>query len=275
MAMAALVVASAGHAQPKPVGAYSAVGEVPTWVTFGAIDAVTSDSEIAAAVRQSKASGFAWIVQFGFHVKAHVPVRALVPDQKARLERLGLWPFVVAVIWNEEWHERCLGGEFAEYGLVANSPSCGAQVVNWLGRQHAELKAITGKPVVWVTGMVTPDRLVPPNTDYAAIDFYPQDGQSIETLVPVVLATEQSATVPLVIIPRWFETTGHAGPLGHPDGGDRDHDEWARGYAAILARPQWVAMMGFLWHSRHSSGLVGLADLPEYQAAVKHALGVR
>lgn len=272
--VAAVMAATVAYAQ-KPVGAYSPLGS-PAWISFGPIGALATDDEIAQAVAQSQARGFKWIVQFGYEVAADTPVALVVPAQKARLERLGLWPHVVAVDWNEEWYERCLGGEFFDrFHIPEGSPLCGPAIASWLGTQHASLKQITGKPVIWVTGMVAPGRLVPANTDYVAVDYYPQDGQPIDVIAPAVLMAEQYTTLPLVIIARWFRNTG---PFQGPswDRGDEEPPaSWADGYATVLARPRWFAMLGFLWNSRPWAQLVGLADMPTFQAAVKRSLGVQ
>lgn len=275
IAVAAMLAATVLYAQPKPVGAYSPEG-APAWVTFGTIPSWADDAAVRRAVAQSAATGFKWIVQFGFDVSADTSVSAVAPAQKARLERLGLWPHVVAVDWSEEWYERCLGGEFFErFHIPAGSPLCGPAIESWLGAQHASLKRITGKPVIWVTGMVVPGRLVPANTDYVAVDYYPQDGQPIEAIAPVVLAAEQHTTLPLIIVARWFRNTGpYQGPSWN-SGDEEPPASWADGYATVLARPRWFAMIGFLWNSRPWAELVGLADMPTFQAAVKRSLGVQ
>lgn len=145
-----------------------------------------------------------------------------------------------------------------------------------LGLQHARARAATGKPVIWVTTAVHVTRPVPANTDYVALDPYPRDGTRFADVAePILLHAEVATHLPLVLIPRWFST---AGPF--------QGDEWRTfasaptqdmvdGYARIFARPRWVAMVGFLWQSRPTADLVGLADMPHVRAMVERALRLR
>lgn len=274
LALVCLLVAAMAHAQPKPVGAYGPHGSLPSWISFGTLAAHAPDGQLAEAAARSRATGFLWIVQAGFDVPPHVYAEAPARAMRARFEAAGLWPYVVAVTWGEEWYERCAGGEFsATYGV--SGPACVFGVYDWMSAQHEALARVTGKPVMWVTHVA--DRLwrrVPSHTSYVAIDAYPTDGQAWGDLLPTLLHSEGGTDLPLVIIPRWYQTTG-------PVQGDRwretsaSPERWADGYAALLARPRWVAMLGFLWASRPWADLVGLEDMPDAQRAVARSLGVR
>lgn len=269
-----VLVASSAFAQTKPIGAYSPDG-TPAWITFGTISGDESDAAFLAAAARSRATGFAWIVQLGFAASPVQPAAEIAAFVRARLERTGLWPYVVAVAYGEEWHERCLQGEFSRFGLTAWHPSCGSVVEAWMGLQHQAVKAQMGKPVIWVTGMVHPSRPVPAFTDYVAIDYYPADGQDFAAIVPVYAMAEQYTTLPIIAIARWFKSTGpFQGPLWQLSASEPPA-AWAQAYAELLTHPRVAALLGFLWASRPHAELVGLADMPSQLAAVKQALGVR
>lgn len=267
-------LASDGLAQVKPIGAFEA-GGAPGWVTFGALNAGASDAELQAAAERSRATGFQWVLQIGYGIPAEVEAGEVAAVARRRAELSGLWPYVIAVTYGEEWHERCLAGEFAYVGLTAGHPECGVQVVAWMSRQHQAVKAATGRPVVWITGVVHPTRAVPAFTDYVAVDYYPQDGQGFDAVAPVFLNAERYTDLPLVLIPRWFKTTG---PKQGPHWQQASQDprvEWMYQYAAILRRPRWVAMWGFLGADRPHADLVGLWSMPTVRAAVAQSLGVQ
>lgn len=268
-----VLVASSAFAQTKPIGAFSSDG-APGWITFGTISGESSDAEILAAARRSQATGFQWIVQIGYHAHPLADAGDVAAAVRARFDRVGLWPFVVATTYGEEWHERCLGGEFAYLGIPAWSPACGDLVVQWFSVQHARVKAATGKPVMWITGMVVPGRLVPSSTDYVAIDYYPADGQDFSAVLPVYALAERHTALPIVAVARWFKSTGpFQGPAWQLSAGEPPA-AWAQAYAELLTHPRVVALLGFLWASRPYAELVGLADMPAQLAAVKKALGV-
>lgn len=270
----AVVLGLASAVEAKPVCAYSPAG-MPAWVNCGMLSADASDADVAAALARSRASNFAWVLQLGHHIPATTLAEEVAAPVRARFERLGLWPYVVAVTWGEEWHERCLVGEFADLGLTPWHPSCGPVVEAWLGRQQAQVRAVTGKPVIWITGMVSASRPVPAASDFVGIDLYPVDGQSFASLAPDLLANETATSLPLIIIPRWFQMTGQFQGPGWALMSAPPDPAWMDGYAAILARPRWVAMIGFLGASRPYAELVGLVDLPGTLAAVESSLRSR
>ena len=147
---AAVLAAALAYGQPrKPVCAYSSEG-APAWVQCGAISADASDDQLRDAQKRSAATGFTWIVEMGFTSPVLADAGAVAAAYRERFERFGVWPYVVATTWGEEWHERCLGGEFYEAPLFipAGSPACGELVVQWLSVQHARMKTVTGKPVL-------------------------------------------------------------------------------------------------------------------------------
>ena len=270
-----LAWATTAHAQ-KPVCAFSSDG-APGWVLCGTISGDATDAELARAAERSRASGFQWIVQIGYNSPVLQHAGDVSAAVKARFDRFGLWPFVAATAYGEEWHEHCLGGAFfaAPLWIPAWSPACGDLVVQWLSVQHARMKAVTGKPVLWITGTVAPGRLVPTSTDFVAVDYYPQDGQPFAAIEPVFVMAEQYTDLPLVLVMRWFKNTGpYQGPLWHTGAAD-PLDEWAAGYARLAQHPRVVALMGFLWQSRPWAQLVGLEDMPATHAAVVAALRAR
>ena len=75
-------------------------------------------------------------------------------------------------------------------------------------------------------------------------------------------------------IARWCKATGPAQGVRWRETSVDPTDNWAAGYAWLLARPAWVALIGFLWESRPGADLVGLQDMPQARAAVERALGV-
>lgn len=270
MVLACLVAPAAAQGPAKPVGAYGPQG-APGWVTFGTLASSVGAAELEAARARSVATGFAWIVQAGFDVAPHVYAEGPAREMRARFEAAGLWPHVIAVTWGEEWYERCHGGEFAAaYGVAG--PTCASGVYDWMSAQHEALARVTAKPVLWVTHVADRQwRRVPSHTSYVAVDAYPADGQPWADHLPTLLHSEGGTDLPLVVVPRWFRTTGPAQGAGWA-ATSAAPTAWAEGYAALLRRPRWVAMLGFLWASRPWADLTGLADMPDTRAAVERAL---
>lgn len=273
--LAGLVLATAAEAN-KPVCAFSSDG-APAWVTCGTISGDASDAQLEAAAARSRASGFRWVVQIGYYAHPLDHAGDVSAAVRARFDRFDLWRFVEATSYGEEWHEQCLGGAFfyAPMWIPAWSPACGALVEQWLGVQHARMRAVTGKPVLWITGMVAPGRLVPASTDLVAVDYYPQDGQPFAAIEPVFVQSAQYTDLPLALVMRWFRNTGpYQGPAWHAASA-APLDEWAAGYARLATHPRVFALFGFLWQSRPWAQLVGLADMPATRAAVETALRAR
>ena len=86
---------------------------------------------------------------------------------------------------------------------------------------------------------------------------------------PALLAAERHTALPLFVIPRWFRTSGPAQGLGWSWMSAPPSRETLEGYAQILARPRWIAMVGFTGRSRPWADLVGLMDMPATLAAVE------
>lgn len=270
-----VAVASAASAQPvKPVGAFSPEG-APSWVSFGGLPDWATDAEVGAAVTRC-GSGFRWILQMGYALDPHEPVRDHAVGVKARMDRLGLSPCIVATTVGEEWYERFQHGHFAAYGLprpVTDAEwTAGVGLIHaWRGMQHADVRAVTGWPVIWLTNVANNDpvfgarwwRPVPAFTDYVAIDAYVWRGQTFDAdVLPILRHAERTIPQPLVMIPQWVAMPGFEAP------------EPARYAEVFLGSPRWVASWGFLWASRPWQGLVGLADLPGERLALERALGV-
>ncbi len=256
----------------KPVGAYSAEG-APGWIGFGMLDGAASDAEFLAAAERSRRTGFRWVVQVGAHEPVEVPAEGVALVVRDKLARAGLGPYMLGSSYGEEWHERCLQGEFAYLGLTAHHPECGVQVYQWFSQQHARMKAVLGLPVFWVTSLVHPTRPVPTSTDFVGIDFYPQDGQRWDAVVPVLLGAEQYTTLPLVRIERGFSSTGpKQGPLWGLSQAPPDPAWLTAAVAFVQQRPRWVALLCFLWQSRPTADLRGLVELPEARAALERAV---
>lgn len=268
-----LLVASAS-AQTKPIGAFSADG-APAWMSFGWICGdCQNDAQVAAAVARSRATGFLWVVQMGYHAHPVRPAEEVGAEVRARLERLGLWPYVAAVNYQEEVYEQWRGGVFTPFGLPPDHPH-GVPVLHaWWGRQHTHLRAVTARPIVWITHTVY-QQPVPQSTDFVALDPYLRDGEPFSTIEPFLLHAETATSLPLVLIPRWFRSVGPAQGPGWEGGSAPPSAEAIDGYARILARPRWFAMAGFLWQSRPWADLVGLADMPDTLAAVERSLKVQ
>lgn len=261
-------------AQPKPVGAFSSEG-APSWISFGSLAGWSSYEDMVKAAERSRTTGFRWVLQMGFGVSPIIPSEQAIAADVARAKASGLWPYVIGLTYNEEWYERFYAGEFAPYGFPASRPDGIVQIHAWMSRQHCALGAATGKPVVWLTGVVTRSHPVPSCTDVVAVEAYVPDGSTFDQFArPVVLEAEATTTLPLVLVTRWFQMIGpKQGPFWHQASAQPTKDT-IDGYAAVLNRPQWIAMWGFLWASRPSSDALGLADLPNVRKWVEQSLGI-
>lgn len=251
----------------KPLGGYIGHAAPPHWMSIGMLDP-------AQPLPPQPRPGFGWVVQIGFHESPLEPAGRIAARAKATLDAAGRWGDVLAFVYGEEWFERFDAGAFAPFGLPAGHPEGVAILRDYLGRQHAQIVEVTGKPVLWVTHRVTPERQPPACTAFVGIDAYPVDGQRFEDFAPLLLETERHAQHPLVSIARWYRATGDVQGSRWREMSAAPTANWAEGYAWLLARPQWVALIGFVWASRPAGHLVGLQDMPEARAAVERALGV-
>lgn len=259
-AIAALIL-SAGFvdAQTKPLGVFDPGNRPPVWASFGTISDTVSDDRFREAAQLSEATGFKWLLQLGYWEHPITPIGPHAGRVLDRLRDTGLLPHVVALSVGEEWYEQWLSGEFTRYGLTPENPAGTAIIHHWMGLQHAAAKMALGVPAVWITNAVHPSlRPIPANTDVVAIDAYVWHGAFETHVEPIYRLAEQTTTLPLVMIPQWFE--GHGFP--RPRSSDvAKYFEW-------LKRPQWIALLGFTWRTR-PNGLGGLEDMPEILAEIE------
>lgn len=248
----------------KPIGAYADNVEPPAWASFGMLNPF-------GTLPTWRRPGFKWVIQLGFgHPLDSARDEAL--RARERLTAAGLWPDVVAAMWGEEWFARFDAGEFAPFGLPASSPDGVPIIGDYLARKHAEILAAVELPIVYLAPEVRADRPVPAGVAFVAIDRYPVDGEDAAALGAALVANEAHTALPLVIVMRWWKATGDTqGPAWRVMSADPVR-EWAEVYALLLARPRWVAAVGFLWPSRPWANLVGLADMPAARAAVESVL---
>lgn len=263
-------------AQPKPIGAFSSEG-APPWVSFGALSGDASYDDMVAAAERSRRTGFGWVLQLGYSALPLQPAEHGAAFAIYRAKDAGLWPYVIAVTYGEEWYERFYAGEFAPYGFPATRPDGPEQVRAWMSRQQCALKtySVGDVPIVWITGAVTAVRAVPDCTDVVAVEAYVPDGATFASIEPVLAEAETATTLPLAIIPRWFASKG---PFQGPHWQMTKHAptrDMVEGAVRVLRRPRWIAMWGFLWASRPYAELTGLADMPQVRHWLEAALGVR
>ena len=108
-------------------------------------------------------------------------------------------------------------------------------------------------------------RPVPAHTDYVALDPYVPTGGSFDVHVAPLLAfSEQSTTLPLILVPQYFEAPGYE-PV---------NEVMVARYAAIFARPRYAALLAFTWQDRPALGMTGLGN-SAIRAAVERSLGVK
>lgn len=263
-------------AQPKPIGAFSSEG-APDWVTFGALSGDASPAQMEAAASRSRATGFRWVLQLGYSALPLQPAEHGAAWGVYNAKASGLWPYVIAVTYGEEWHERFYANEFAALGFPATRQDGPEQVRAWMSRQHCALKAysVGTVPIAWITGAVTAVRAVPDCTDVVAVEAYVPDGATFASLEPVLAEAEAATTLPLVIIPRWFRMTGPFQGPGWETAKHAPTKDMVDGAVRVLQRPRWIALWGFLWGSRPTADLTGLADMPQVRRWLETALGVR
>lgn len=268
-----LVFPSVALSQPKPVGSFSP-NNSPSWMSFGTIDGDDTDSNIINAVARSRNTGFRWLVQMGYHdhpLTSSIGVADRVMD---RMDRLGLTPFIVGISYGEEWYERCLNNEFVKLGYYGDN--CYTNVYNWLSIQHQHVaNRARNIPIVWITGLVDQNRRVPSHVTYVALDYYPNDHQTLESLLPVFHTSHlYSPNHKKIIIARWYYTTGAIQGDHWPLMSKPPTQEFFTTYRLLLDHPDVVAMLGFLWESRPFAHLVGLQDMPAQRLMLERSLGI-
>lgn len=271
-----LCLAADAAAQWKPVGVFEPGQHPPAWATFGNIKDVWTDAEFVAARRLSESRPFVWLLEIGGREPVTWPIGPHAARIRQRLIDTGLRPYVVGVMYFEEWYEHWLSGKWTDIGLPPSHPAGVDIIRDWTGRQHAALKAELGLPVIWMTTVANNDprlqpyRPVPANVDYVAIDAYVGVGRSFATdVMPVLAHAEHTTHLPLLMVTQWFVENRPESPWRfEPNPND------VVNYLAWAQRPRWVATMGFLWSSSPHDRLVGLADLPVTRSLIERALGV-
>lgn len=251
----------------KAIGLYGPGPNPPAWASFGML---ADFGDFESAKRLSDERGFLWVLQMGHAEPVERPISAHAARIKARLESSGLRPYVIAVTVREEWYEHWRAGEFADKGLPPNAPWGVSVIRDWAGRQHKAVKDVLGLPVVWVTtaandnAALSPHQPIPAGVDVVAIDAYvPKGGSFAAHVAPVLEHAERATALPLVLVAQWFHAHGYAKPKASD----------VAAYLAWLARPRWVALLGFTGRSRPWAGITGLADLPDLRAAVDDSMG--
>jgi hypothetical protein len=267
LALAFVFLAATAHAQ-KPIGLFDCGDTPPTWATFCTIPDWASSDQMASARELSEMRGTKWLLQVGYNLDPRTPIGPHAAVIRQKFDAAGLLPHLAGMTIGEEWYEHCLAGSFAGIGVPAG-PHCIGIVHYWLGVQQGAAKAALPLPVVWITTAAsgpTGARPVPPHSDLVALDPYIPEGGTFDAYVEPFLAyAEAHVSQPLVIIPQWFAQEGYESPSA----------EHAKRYAAWLARPKFVALLGFTWQDRPWVSMRGLAGLPALRRSVEQALGVK
>lgn len=245
----------------KPVGVYSpGFGVEPIPFLFGPIGDMVTDTEIDQALRKSELTGFKWILQMGYQDNPLTRATVVAERDLKRFQKL--MPHIVAMIYMEEVVEHFNAGDYARFGFPANYPNGQKLVIEWMGYQNAQVKQVMQKPTIWLTHLVYSGQPVPSNIDYVAIDAYAGDNESLAWAETRLLHAEVATDLPLIVIPRWFKATGKFQGAGWQDYSKDPSVESIDFYFRILARPRYIAMLGFLYESRPYADLVGLKDMP-------------
>ncbi|MHB1260320.1 MAG: hypothetical protein ACYC2H_01250 [Thermoplasmatota archaeon] len=268
-----LTATGAAFAQ-KPVGLFDPGSNPPSWASFGTISDTASDAALATAHHLCSTRGFLYVLQVGYHENPVTPIGPHAEAVRARMVAAGLQSCFAAITVGEEWYEHFRQGSFTRFGFPPETPNGITIIRDWMGAQHAAAKAVFGLPVMWITTAATHYssswQPIPLNVDFVAIDSYPNaDSDFSLTVAPVLALAEQSTTLPLVLIPRWFVVDGEL------EWSPEASETMVANYKLWFDRPRWVAMMGFTWQDRPTLGMRGLKGLPTLLAAVERSLGVR
>lgn len=283
----AMSYATAVAAQIKPTGVFGVAScdARPAWASF----AMLGDwHDFDAAAACARTTGLRWVLALysGAHER---PARDWVPAVKARADAAGLTPYLVGLVFHEEWYEYAFANEtppnglqraLAGFGLDVHDPAHTVAVVDgirwWVGLQHADLAAIfPGVPRVWLTGLYNDDprfgaslwRPAPAHTSAIALELYQPCGWTWEQTggryARHALAT---SPVPVVLVAQAFRAPGDSlwgcGPTA----------ETIAGFAEALRHPKaWGAWM-FTWGDR--TNMSGLESMTDVRAAYERALGV-
>lgn len=258
-----LSLAVPSYAQTKPYGAFD-VGErcenVPSWITFSGLPNYYTQEQFNRAARCSRERGMLWVLKFGFDSVDPVLSRAIAA--KAKMDRAGLTPYVIAVQFNEEWYGQAMTG-------VWGPPSY--ELMDWIaafgGEQQRVLKQVFGLPSIYIDAFVNSNRIyglegyrpLPPHTDLFGIETYvPNGGTWEQNVQPYVDYTIATTTQPIVLIgqtfkhPTWWGDTLSNGPS------KRDGQK----FKELLQHPRMIAAWLFTWRDR-DNGIRGGQSMPE------------
>lgn len=280
LALVGLLLATVAEAQIKPVGVFNAIDHLdtlPPWVTVGYL-VDNDEARFDVAARHSKRTGFQWILAV-YGLPVDDPIGAHGAMLKARIDAVGLAPYVIGVTYGEEWYARLRAGHFAPalpYATEAQQRASVEVVRSWVGRQQGALRAALGVPVLYLDNLVnnSPTQFgaywyapVPPNTDVVAIDAYARCGQTFAgSVAPVYAHAFATTTLPIVSVPQWFYTT-----VGSPFDCGPPADAEA-GYTALFQHPRVIGVLGFDFVSR--SFMQGWGDVPILRQQVERSMGV-
>lgn len=269
-------------AQIKPVGTFAieSCHARPVWSSFAMLPD-WGDFDAAAAC--AKTSGLRWVLAL-YGGSRYDPVGPHVTAVKQRADAAGLTPYLLGIVYHEEWYEYALTpGALPITGLTPENPAHVPTIVRlvhwWVGQQHETIRRIwPGLRRVWLTGLVNDDlrhgpllwRPVPHGVDVIAIEAYAPTGlswdQTAGLYIRHALATRSE---PFVIIAQGFRVDGD------PLWGTGPTDEVVDGFAEALRHPKvWGAWM-FTWGDRPWAGITGLASLPHWRQRYEQALGLR
>jgi hypothetical protein len=254
-----LFTTAQAEAGPKPVCFYSSIG-APADVICGSIGDMASDQAIEDAYQRSVTTGFRWILQMGDSDDPTIPAEKIALRDLKRFWKL--MPYIEAVTYGQEWYEQCTAGVYSRYGLTPDNPLRNFIIYTWLGMQHAAVKKVMNRPVIWITTAVYSEQPVPLNTDIVSVDIYVQDGETTDWAEFVLRYAEIATDLPLVVTPRFFKNTGPKQGPGWTLASQDPTKEMVDMYLRIFMRKRYIAMWAFLWQSRPYADLVGLEDMP-------------
>lgn len=260
----------------KAIGLFGITpGNRPRWASFGHL---AEWDDYDAAAQYSRASGCRWVLVV--HHGGPGPMLEHAREIRARADRAGLSPFVLAWTYREEWYEHYRHGLMDDSPIVAglNRHDAADEVAGvdrlaaHLGESHDAMRAAwPGLAVAWIAALVNNSRAygpryyapVPAGVDVIVLDPYATTGtgQTFESWPGVVIAHAVATTAhPIAIVPQWFAAPGTS--LATPPDAAAQYFGWLR-------HPRVIALWGFTWASRREAALVGLQDLPALLASVE------
>lgn len=266
-------------AQIKPTGTFAIdrCDARPAWSSFAMLAEWANFDEAAACARTT---GIRWVLAL-YASSRYTPAREWAPAVKARADAAGLTPYLVALVWHEEWYEYAFTpGALPIPGLDPTNPAHTEAIVRtvhwWVGEQHAALATIfPGVARVWLTGLYNDDprfgpalwRPVPAHTSVIALELYQPCGwtwaQTGGRYTQHALAT---SPLPLVLIAHGFLAPGD------PLWGCGPSDEAVAGFAEALRHPKTWGAWIFTWGDRWN--MQGLASLHSWRSKYEKALGL-